>query len=330
MNAQTQMDMSIELPDLAAIDQTRREIQQHYPATSSIRWPLLAQKVGADIVVKHENHTCLGAFKGRGGLTLMSRLRELEPQCPGVISATRGNHGQSLAYAAAQYGLRTVILVPHGNSVEKNAAMRALGAELIEFGEDFQSATEEAGRQAEAYGLKFVPPFHVDLLLGVATYWREFFEMHPDLDRVYVPVGMGSGICSAICVRDLMGLKTKIFGVVAEQAPAYLHSFRQGCVVSQPAATKLADGLACSKPNETALAMMLAGVENFLAVSEAAIADAMALYFQATHNVAEGAAAAALAAVMQDPTAAGLRIGLPLTGGNVDANVFADVLRRAG
>jgi len=327
MNAIPKQDDHSSLPSLSQIIAARDQIAPHYPPTAAIHWPMLSAACQAQVWVKHENHTQVGAFKGRGGMTYMRKLVAQQPEVAGVISATRGNHGQSLAYAAAQFGKRAMILVPHGNSVEKNQAMRALGAELIEHGQSFQEAREEAGRRAEAEGLVFVPPFQADLLLGVATYWHEFFSQHGDLDAVLVPVGMGSGICSAILVRDLMGLSTRIYGVVAEQAPAYRRSFQERRVITQEAKTELADGLACSVPDEQALAMMLAGVEDFFAVSEDEIAEAMRLYMKTTHNAAEGSAAAALAALgQQQALFAQQKVGLPLTGGNVDSAMLAQVL----
>jgi threonine dehydratase len=327
MNAIPQQNNPTTLPNLSQIVAARDQIAAHYPATAAIHWPLLSAACKAQVWVKHENHTQVGAFKGRGGMTFMQKLIRAQPDVAGVISATRGNHGQSLAYAASQFGKRAMILVPHGNSVEKNQAMKALGAELVEYGESFQEAREEAGRRAEAEGLAMVPPFHPDLVLGVATYWHEFFSQHGDLDAVLVPVGMGSGICSAVLVRDLMGLSTRVYGVVAEQAPAYLRSFQAKQVISQVSRTELADGLACSVPDEQALGIMLAGVEDFFAVSEAEIAASMRLYMQTTHNAAEGSAAAALAALrQQEAQFAQQKIGLPLTGGNVDSAILAQVL----
>lgn len=314
-------------PDLLQIRRAAELIANDFPPTPSIRWPLLCEATACEVYVKHENHSPLGAFKGRGGLTYFQALLAEHPDTPGVISATRGNHGQSLALAARRYGRRAVILAPQGNSEEKNAAMRALGAELVIFGEDYQSALDEAHRRAELEGLSFVPPFDTRLLAGVATYWLEFFTHHPDLDAVIVPVGMGSGICSALRVRELLGLPTRIYGVVAEQAPAYRQSFEQQQLCPVPARTFLADGLACSTPDPRALAAIRWGCEAVFSVSEAEIAAAMRLYFQTSHNVAEGAAAAALAALMQQrETFSGQRVGLPLTGGNVDMRVFARVL----
>ncbi len=296
------------------------------PPTPQYCWPLLSQAVGAAVWVKHENHTEVGAFKVRGGLTYLHALRQREPELRGVISATRGNHGQSIALAARQSGMTATVVVPHGNSVEKNAAMRALGAELIEAGDDFQASRELAAELAVERGLHYVPSYHEDLVAGVASYWLEFFEAVP-LDVVYVPIGMGSGICSAVAVRDALGLSTRIVGVVSAHARCYEHSFASGAVVSAPVTTLLADGLACRTPDAKALEVIRGGVDEIVAVTDEEVAEAIRLYFSTTHNVAEGAAAAALAAAWQQRTQiAGLRVGLPLTGGNIDRAMLARVL----
>lgn len=289
-------------------------------------WPLLSQAMGAAVWVKHENHTEVGAFKLRGGLTYLHALRQREPQVRGVIAATRGNHGQSIALAARRNGLAVTIVVPHGNSVEKNAAMRALGAELLEAGEDFQASREVADQLAAERGLHFVPSYHDDLVVGVASYWLEFFEATP-LDVVYVPIGMGSGICAAVRARDALALSTRIVGVVSAHARCYEQSLKSGTVVSAPVSTLLADGLACRTPDAKALEVIRAGVDEVIAVTDDEVAEAIRLYFSTTHNVAEGAAAAALAGAWQQrEQIAGQRIGLPLTGGNIDRATLARVL----
>src|SRR5260370_32783662 len=218
------------------------------PPTPAHAWPLLAERLGTDVVVKHENHTPIGAFKVRGGLVYLERLKREQPNSPGIISATRGNHGQSLAFAARRHGLRATICVPHGNSVEKNRAMRAFGAELVEHGEDFEAARDEAVRRAQFAGLHMVPSFHPDLVLGVATYALELFRTAPDLDVLYVPIGLGSGICGCILARDLLGLKTEIVGVQSTEAPSYALSFAAGTVVTTETGNTLADGLASPGP----------------------------------------------------------------------------------
>ncbi|MCO5398275.1 threonine dehydratase [Ralstonia soli] len=296
------------------------------PPTPQYCWPLLSQALGTAVWVKHENHTEVGAFKVRGGLTYLHALRRREPSLRGVIAATRGNHGQSIALAAGRKGMSTTIVVPYGNSVEKNAAMRALGAELIEAGEDFQSSREVAAQLAAERSLHYVPSYHEDLVVGVASYWLEFLEATP-LDVLYVPIGMGSGICAAVQVRDALGLSTRIVGVVSAHARCYEHAFASGAVVSAPVSTLLADGLAVRTPDADALEVIRAGVDEIVAVTDDEVAEAIRLYFSTTHNVAEGAAAAALAgALQQRERLAGLRVGLPLTGGNIDRALLAQVL----
>lgn len=307
-----------------------RIVREAMPPTPQQRWPLLDRRVGAQVWVKHENHTPVGAFKLRGGLVYFDGLRRREPEVRGVISATRGNHGQSVGYAAQRHGLQATIVVPHGNSVEKNAAMRALGVELIEHGEDFQAAREHAGRLAREHGLHMVPSFHDDLVRGVATCWVEFFESFapgyaPEV--VFVPIGQGSGICACAAARAHVGASTRIIGVVSAHATAYQQSFRTGRAVEAPVTTQLADGMACRVPDEQALAVIRREVDDVIAVSDDQVADAMRALFADTHNVAEGAGAAALAgALLQRERWAGRRIGVALTGGNVDTAVFAAVL----
>jgi threonine dehydratase len=310
---------------LAALQIVRTQM----PPTPTIRWPLLEQRLGTTVFVKHENHTALGAFKLRGGAVYMHDLVQREPAVRGVISATRGNHGQSIAWAAAWHGLDATIVVPRGNSLEKNAAMRALGATLIEHGDDFQSAREHAGELATQRGLHMVPSFHRDLVRGVASYWIEFFEqVQPDV--VLVPIGQGSGICACAAARAFSGAATRIVGVVSAHATAYLDSFRAGHAIAAPVSTLLADGMACRVPDEEALAIMLREVDDIVAVTDDEVAEAMRIYFSDTHNVAEGAGAAPLAAALQRREAfAGRCIGLALTGGNVDREVFSRVLAQA-
>lgn len=315
------------LPTLAEIEAAAAAVYRHCPPTPQYRWPQLAARLGTDVVVKHENHTPVGAFKLRGGLVYLDALKRREPRCPGVITATRGNHGQSIALAARLAGLPATIYVPHGNSGEKNAAMCALGAELVEFGADFQAAREEAARRAATTGAHFVPSFHADLVRGVATYWLELFRAEPQLDIVFVPIGQGSGISACVAVRNGLGLATRIVGVVSAHAPCYALSFAAGRVIEAAVCTQLADGLACRVPDEAALAVMRAHVDDIVPVTDAEVAAAMRLYFATTHNVAEGAGAAALAAALQQRAAiTGRRIGLVLSGGNVDTGVFARVL----
>jgi threonine dehydratase len=315
------------LPTRAEIEAAAGLVTPVVPTTPHYSWPLLNAAAGCELWVKHENHTQLGAFKVRGGLVYLDALRRREPACRGVIAATRGNHGQSVAFAARRAGLAAVIVVPRGNSLEKNAAMRALGATLVEHGEDFQAALEHARGLAAERGLHAVPSFAPELVTGVAVSALDFLQNTPPLDTVYVPIGLGSGICAMLAARAAMGLDVKIVGVCAAEAPSIALSFAAGRVVPHPTTTRLADGLACSTPNPDALDHIQHGVERMVRVSEAEIAAAMRLAFTAMHNVLEGAAAAGLAAVLQErPTIAGRRIGLVLTGGNVDAAVFARVL----
>ena len=275
----------------------------------------------------HENHTPLGAFKVRGGLVYFDALRRREPGCRGVVCATRGNHGQSVAFAARRAGLAAIVVVPQGNSVEKNAAMRALGATLLEHGTDFQAALEQAQRLAAEQGLHAMPSFAPELVAGVAVSALEFLRQAPPLDTVYVPIGLGSGICAMIAARNALGLPTRIVGVCSAQAPAIARSFAARRVESHPAATRIADGLACSTPNADALEHILRGVERIVEVSDDEVEAAMRACFVDTHNVVEGAAAASVAAVLRERARhAGRRIGAVLTGGNVDAPVFARVL----
>ena len=308
------------LPQLRAAHEVVRTALQPTPALS---WPLLARRLGTEVVVKHENHNPTGAFKVRGGLTFVDALRRRQPHSKGLVSATRGNHGQSLAFAGRRAGLPVTIYVPRGNSVEKNAAMRALGAELVEHGDDFQAAREEAIRVAQTGGLDLVPAFHRDLVLGVATYALELLGDRPDLDVLYVPVGQGSGVCGCIAARDALGLRTEIVAVQSAEAPAYALSIAAGHVVRTDSADTLADGMATRVPDEDALAVIRRGVARFVLVSDAEIADAMRAYWTDTHNLTEGAGAAALAAAVQEKQRlAGKKVGLVLSGGNIDFDLF--------
>jgi threonine dehydratase len=283
----------------------------------------LAGRLGTSVVVKHENHTPIGAFKVRGGLVYLDRLKRERPETPGIISATRGNHGQSLAFAASRHGVPAVICVPHGNSVEKNRAMRAFGAELVEHGDDFEAARDEAVRRAQFAGLHMVPSFHPDLVLGVATYAFELFKAAPDLDVLYVPIGQGSGICGCILARDLLGLKTKIVGVQSAGAPSYALSFAAGAVVTTEASNTLADGMATRIPVVEALAIIRKGASHIVQVTDDEVGAAIRAYWTDTHNLAEGAGAAALAAALQEKDKLkGKRVGLVLSGGNIDFDLF--------
>ncbi len=315
------------LPTLAELQNAAAEIADRVPPTPQYAWPLLAEETGATVFVKHENHTPIGAFKVRGGLVYVGRLMAREPDCPGIISATRGNHGQSLAFAARAAGIPCVIVAPIGNSREKNAAMRAFGAELIEHGRDFDEARVRCEEIAEERGLHYVPSFHEDLIAGVGTYGLEFLQAVPDLDTVYVPIGMGSGMCGLLSARDALGLETKIVGVVAENAAAYALSLEAGRPMETNSATTFADGMAVRIPHPRALDLITAGGGRVVRVSDEEIADAVRLYYRTTHNLAEGAGAAPLAALMREKALmAGRRIGVILSGGNIDREWYQTVL----
>ncbi len=315
------------LPDLAAIEAAAETVHAVMPPTPAHCWPLLCARTGAEVWVKHENHTPIGAFKIRGGLIYMSRLRRSEPGVRGAIAATRGNHGQAIAVAARRNGLHPVIVVPAGNSREKNAAMQAQGAELIVHGSDFEEAVEHAEALADERGLHMVASFAEPLVHGTATYALEFFRAVPDLDTVYVPIGLGSGICGAIAARDALGLATEIVGVCAGNAAAYALSFAAGQPVSTNSAGTMADGMACRVPAPDAVAIVNRGAARIVTVSEAEIEAAMRAYYTDTHNIAEGAGAAALAALTKERAAmAGRKVGLVLSGGNIDREVFLRVL----
>ena len=302
-------------------------VHGHMPPTPTYAWPLLARRTGVDIWVKHENHTPAGAFKVRGGIVYMDGLQRSGAKVAGVITATRGNHGQSIARAAAALGIPATVVVPYGNSVEKNAAMRGFGAELVEHGEDFDAAKEEAVRLAAARHLHMVPSFHTDLVKGVATYALELFRQAPPLDAVFAPIGLGSGICGLIMARDLLGLSTQIIGVVAEKAPAYALSFAAGHPVPTNSARTFADGVAVRTPNPEAVAMICKGAAAVVQVSEDAIAEAVRVYYEDCHTLAEGAGAVPLAAILQARQQwTGRRVAAVLSGGNIDRPVFAAVL----
>jgi threonine dehydratase len=316
----------VPLPTLAELEAAEQVIRPVMAPTSTIAWPLLSQRAGAQVWVKHENHTPIGAFKIRGGLVYVQRLLRARPEVRGLIAATRGNHGQSIALAARQAGLRAVIVVPAGNSLSKNAAMRALGAELREEGADFQESLEYAMVCAEREGLHLVPSFASELVAGVGTVGLELLRAVP-LDSVYVPIGMGSGVCGMIAARDALTLDTEVIGVVAAGAPAYANSYAARRPVPFPSANTLADGMACRTPDPVALEHMLSGVARMVTVEDYEIRAAMRHFFTDTHNLAEGAGAAGLAALLKErERMAGRRVGLVLTGGNVDCELYSSVL----
>ena len=311
---------------LATIEAAALEVHAVMPPTPQFAWPLLAERLGLEVWLKHENHTPVGAFKIRGGQVYFNDLAK-RAQVRTVLTATRGNHGQSVALAARRHGIEPIVVVPQGNGVEKNAAMRALGATLIEHGDDFQSAREHAAELAQVRGAHMVPSFHPLLVTGVATAALELFRGAPALDAVYVPIGLGSGICAMIAVRDALSPRTRIVGVVSAHARAYALSFASEAAIASPVSTRLADGMACSTPQPEALEIIRQGVDHIAEVSDDEVAEAMRMIFECTHNVAEGAGAAALAAIAQARhRLAGQRVAAVLTGGNVDRSLFAQVL----
>lgn len=315
------------LPTLPQIEAAAQVVYREFAATPQYRWALLGQRLGTECWLKHENHTPVGAFKIRGGLTYFDQLAQRGALPNAVVSATRGNHGQSVGWAARAHGVPCNIVVPKGNSVEKNAAMRALGVTLIEHGDDFQESREHALALAAQSGAHMVPSFHPDLLSGVATYWWEFFQAVPHADVVYVPIGQGSGACAAIAAKRALGHQARIVGVVSAHATTYADSLAAGRVVEAPVSTVLADGMACRVADQLALEVMLQHLDHIVQVSDAEVAQAMRDLFTDTHNVAEGAGAAGFAAAMQERhLLRGLVVGTTLSGGNVDSGAFAQVL----
>lgn len=303
-------------------------VHQHMPATPQFNWPLISDRVGTEVWVKHENHTPTGAFKVRGGLVYLDHLMQTQPDCPGIITATRGNHGQSIPFAARAFGVPVTVLCPKNNSVEKIRAMRAWGAVVELFGEDFEDSRQEAVRRSEENGLHLIGPFEDMLVRGVATYALEFFHAVDGLDTIYAPIGMGSGICGIILVRDLLGLDTEIVGVVSAGADAYAQSFEAKRIVrTNTTNTILADGMDCRSPWQEPIDIIVGGAARILRVTDEEIAEAVRIYYSDTHNVAEGAGAAPLAAALQERDAlAGQKVGLILSGGNIDTNLFTKVL----
>jgi threonine dehydratase len=315
------------LPTIDEIKEAQQLVYALMAPTPQINWPLLSERLGAEVWVKHENHTPIAAFKARTAIVYAAELFRHSNNIRGLVTATRGNHGQSVALAARRFNVPAYVVVPKGNSSEKNAAMRAQGANLIEFGHDFQESKEHAQKLARENSWHFVPSYHRDIVKGVATYWLEFFSAVAHLDVVYVPVGQGSGICSCVAVRNGLNLPTKIVGVVPEGAPAYALSFEARRAVTAPVTTLLGDGMACRVPDEASLEIILENVERIVTVTEDEMRQAMKIYFTDTHNVVEGAGAAGLAAALKESSdLQGKRVGLVATGGNVDRDVFAKVL----
>ena len=289
------------------LEDAARLVAAHLPVTPAYRWPLLERVTGGPTWVKHELQT--GAV------------------VPGLIAATRGNHGQSVAYAGQRRGLPVTIVVPEGNSPDKNASMAAFGADLVVHGRDFQESLEHARALAEERGLVFVPSFHPDLVAGVATGAAELHAQAGRLDVIYVPVGLGSGICAHVAVRDLLGVGTEIVGVVADRAPAHALSFAAGRPVSTTDADTFVDGVATRTPVPDAVAAMVAGVSRFVRVPEAEAERAMRVLGQTTHQMPEPAGAIALAGLLNDPgRSPDATAAVIMTGGNCDTDLVLRVL----
>lgn len=309
------------------IEAAQRLVYQHMAPTPQITWPQLSAELGCDVAVKHENHAPTGAFKVRGGITFLDWVKRTHPEAPGIITATRGNHGQSQARAATALGLQAKVFVPHGNAVEKNAAMRAYGADLVEFGQDFDEARLEAMRVAEDGGFIPVPPFHRELVRGVTTYGYELFSAHPDLDTVYVSIGCGSGICGVIAARDALGLECEVVGVVSTEAAGAKLSVEAGALIETDGAATFADGMAVRVPVQAAFDVYSKGAARIISVTDAQVAEAIRLYFRTIHNAAEGAGAAPLAALMAEKARqTGRKSAVILSGGNIDTGWFRTVL----
>jgi threonine dehydratase len=320
--------MPLTAAELAA---AREIVGAHVPRSPALRWPLLEQVTGTETWVKHENHNPTGAFKVRGGLAFVAHLLASQPGVPGLIGATRGNHGQSIAYAGAAHGLVVTIVVPEGNSPDKNAAMAGFGAELVVHGHDYQASREYAEQVAAEQGLVMVPPYDLWLAEGVATLAAELHEDVPGLDTIYVPVGMGSGICAQILVRDLLGLETEIVGVLSDRAPAYSLSFEAGEPVATASADTFVDGVACRVPDAEAVAIINAGAARLVQVSDEAVAAAMVTTYSTTHNLAEPAGAIALAGLLAErDLARGKRVAVIQTGGNCDYDILERVMKEHG
>src|SRR5579859_5346905 len=320
----------MQLPNTQEIEAAQKIVYTAMPPTPQYSWPLLNQRLGTQAFIKHENHSPVGAFKLRGALVYITWLNETQPNLTTLVAATRGNHGQGVGMAARLLGLRAVIVVPKGNSKEKNLAMQAQGAQLIEYGEDFQESLEYARTLAAQANHAMVESLHPRLVMGAATYALEFFRATPPLHTIYVPIGLGSSICGVSAVRNALGLKTEIVGVVAAASPSHAVSFREKRIVAVPSQTQIADGLACRLPNADAMEVIWQNVARIVEVSDAEIASAMRAYYQDTHNLAEGAAAAALAGALQEKDRLdGASIGIVLTGGNVDSELYKQVLEEA-
>ncbi len=319
--------LTVTLPELAALEIAAEQVYQHMQPSPQLHWPLLNERCGCELWVKHENHNPTGAFKVRGGLVFMQRLQAADPTVTGIVTATRGNHGQSVAFAAGLLGLQAVVVVPEGNNPDKNRAIQALGAELVVHGKDFDAAVPYAQQLADERGLHKMPSFHMDLVQGVASYSLEFLRARPQLERVYVPIGLGSGICGMISARNALGADTEIIGVVSTEADCYARSLAAGACIETDSADTLADGMAVRVPSPEALAIMTGNLAGIVRVSDAEVLAAIGHYFSDTHNVAEGAGAAPLAAALQDAQCnRGKCIGVVLSGGNINSELYQRAL----
>ncbi len=318
------------LPTINEIETAAKIVYAAMPATPQYRWPLLCERLGGEVWVKHENHTSVGSFKVRGGLVYFADLAASKNRVTGVIAATRGNHGQSVGLAARRYQIPATVVVPHGNSVAKNVAMRSLGVELIEHGEDFQASKEYAETLAREKSLHLIPSYHRLLVAGVATYCVELLRAVSDIHTVYVPIGIGSGICAMLAARNALGLKVEVVGVVSSHARAYAESFARKKPIDSPVSTRLADGMACRTPNVDALEIIRHGAARIVEVTDLEVAEAMCAIFECTHSVSEGAGAAALAAALQEKSRnIGRKIAVVVSGGNIDRELFVSVLNRS-
>lgn len=317
----------MEFPSFEDALRARELVMQHLRRTPTWSYPALSRELGCELFIKHENHQPIGAFKVRGGISLMASLSDLE-RGRGVVAATRGNHGLSLAYAARLFGTRAVIVVPHGNNPEKNEAMRALGAELVEYGRDFDEACQQAERLVASQGLRYIHSAEEPAMLaGVASLGIELFEDVPDLDYVFVPVGLGSGICGICLARGVLSPRTQVVGVQAERAPSIYLSWKQKRLVTTESADTFADGLATRVPAELTLEVIQRDVADFVAVGEGAIAWAIRDLLRYTHNLAEGAGAAPLAAIRERRDwVRGKRVAMIMSGGNIDTATLKRVL----
>ncbi len=317
----------MEGPSYDDVLRAREIVTRYLPRTPVFSYPALSERLGCELFIKHENHQPVGAFKVRGGINLLASLSP-EERARGVISATRGNHGLSLAYAGRLFDTRVVLVVPHGNNPEKNDAMRAWGAELIEHGVDFDEARQHVEELARMQGLRYVHSANEPLLIaGVGTYALELFEDVPRLDTVIVPVGLGSGICGTCLVRGELSPETRVIGVQAERAASIYLSWREKRIVTTDSADTIADGLATRVPAELTLELIWREVDDFVTVSEEGLARAIRDLLRYTHNLAEAAGAAGLAALDRlREQVEGTRVAIILTGGNIDAETLRSVL----